>query len=74
MKISLEKKIKNNLKDKFLIFNRSSKIKSYCIGKHFLIYNGKNFIPVFVNENMVGYKFGEFSATRKKFIAKTKKK
>jgi small subunit ribosomal protein S19 len=34
------------------------------IGQTFAIHNGKKFIPVFVTENMVGHKLGEFSPTR----------
>lgn len=48
-------------------------IKTWCrrstiipdfIGLTFAVHNGKKFIPVFVTENMVGHKFGEFSLTR----------
>ena len=34
------------------------------IGMNFEVHNGKRFIPVFVSENMVGHKLGEFSPTR----------
>jgi small subunit ribosomal protein S19 len=34
------------------------------IGQTFAVHNGKKFIPVFVSENMVGHKLGEFSPTR----------
>jgi len=34
------------------------------VGLTFAIHNGKKFIPVFVTENMVGHKLGEFSQTR----------
>ena len=34
---------------------------------HFLIYNGKKFIPITVSEEMVGHKFGEFAPTRQFF-------
>jgi len=34
------------------------------IGLTFLVHNGKNFIPVYVSEQMVGHKLGEFSPTR----------
>jgi small subunit ribosomal protein S19 len=35
------------------------------VGVTFGVYNGQKFIPVFVTENMVGHKLGEFSPTRK---------
>ena len=34
------------------------------IGLTFAVYNGKKFVPVYVTENMVGHKLGEFSPTR----------
>lgn len=34
------------------------------IGMTFLVHNGSKFIPVFVNENIVGHKLGEFAPTR----------
>ena len=44
---------------------RSSTITPEMIGMTFLVHNGKDFISVFVDENMVGHKLGEFSPTRK---------
>ena len=43
---------------------RSSQISPLFIGHTFLVHNGKKFIEVFVTENMVGYRLGEFSPTR----------
>jgi len=43
---------------------RSSTIVPEFIGHTFAVHNGKKFIPVYVAENMVGYKLGEFSPTR----------
>ena len=34
------------------------------VGHTFAVHNGNKFIPVFINENMVGHKLGEFSPTR----------
>jgi len=34
------------------------------IGHTLMVHNGKNFIPVYVTENMIGHKLGEFSPTR----------
>ncbi len=45
-------------------WSRRSTITPGFVGHTFAVYNGKQFIPVFVNENMVGHKLGEFSATR----------
>lgn len=43
---------------------RSSTITPVFVGHTFAVHNGKNFIPVYVTENMVGHKLGEFSPTR----------
>ena len=45
-------------------WSRRSTVIPECIGLTFAVHNGKKFIPVFVTENMVGHKFGEFSVTR----------
>ena len=45
-------------------WSRKSTIIPEFVGISFLIHNGKKFIPVSVNENMVGHKLGEFSPTR----------
>ena len=44
---------------------RNSTIAPEFVGHTFGVHNGKQHIPVFVTENMVGHKFGEFSPTRK---------
>ncbi len=56
-------------------WSRRSTIIPEFIGITFLIHNGKKFIPVFISENMVGYKLGEFAPTRifKKHGSKTDK-
>ena len=46
------------------IWSRRSTILPQFVGLTFGVYNGHKFIPVFVTENMVGHKFGEFSPTR----------
>lgn len=43
---------------------RQSDISPDFVGHTFAVHNGKQFIPVFVTENMVGHKLGEFSPTR----------
>ncbi|MDX8393153.1 MAG: 30S ribosomal protein S19 [Mariprofundales bacterium] len=45
-------------------WSRRSTITPDFLGLHFAVHNGKKFIPVFVTENMVGHKLGEFSPTR----------
>ena len=45
-------------------WSRRSMILPEFVGRTFLVYNGKKFISVFVTENMVGHKLGEFSPTR----------
>jgi small subunit ribosomal protein S19 len=44
---------------------RASTITPDMVGMTFLVHNGKDFISVLVDENMVGHKLGEFSPTRK---------
>ena len=45
-------------------WSRRSTILPEFIGMTFAVHNGKKFIPVFVTEDMVGHKLGEFSPTR----------
>ena len=45
-------------------WSRSSMIFPFMIGETIAVHNGKTFVPVFVTENMVGHKLGEFSPTR----------
>jgi len=45
-------------------WSRRSTITPEFIGLTFAVHNGKKFIPVYVTDNMVGHKFGEFSLTR----------
>ena len=45
-------------------WSRRSTITPAMVGYTFAVHNGRKFMPVFVTENMVGHKFGEFSPTR----------
>ena len=45
-------------------WSRRSTIIPEMVGQTLAVHNGKKFIPVFVTENMVGHKLGEFSPTR----------
>ena len=51
-------------KKPFKTWSRRSTIFPEMIGHTILVHNGKKFIPVYVNENMVGHKLGEFAPTR----------
>ena len=64
----LEKKVKamdNNTKKKVIkTWSRRSTISPLFVGHTFAVHNGNKFIPVFISENMVGHKLGEFAPTR----------
>ena len=45
-------------------WSRASTVLPDFVGHTFAVYNGNKFIPVYVTENMVGHKLGEFSPTR----------
>lgn len=45
-------------------WSRRSTVLPDMVGLTFAVHNGKKFLPVFVTENMVGHKLGEFAATR----------
>ena len=45
-------------------WSRRSTITPEMVGHTLAVYNGKKFVPVYVTENMVGHKLGEFSPTR----------
>ena len=51
-------------KDVIKTWSRRSTIIPHFVGVTFGVHNGKKFIPVLVNENMVGHKLGEFAPTR----------
>jgi small subunit ribosomal protein S19 len=64
----LEKKVLQNVeaKKKSVIktWSRSSMISPEFVGQTIAVHNGNKFIPVYVTENMVGHKLGEFAPTR----------
>jgi len=60
----VEVMIKKRDKKPVKTWSRRSDIPPEFVGFTFMVYNGKKFIPVFVTENMVGHKLGEFSPTR----------
>ena len=54
----------NNEKKISKTWSRRSTIVPTMIGHTFAVYNGRKHIPVYINENMIGHKLGEFSFTR----------
>jgi small subunit ribosomal protein S19 len=64
----LQKKIdtlnESNKKQVVKTWSRASMITPDFVGHTVAVHNGKNFIPIFITENMVGHKLGEFSPTR----------
>ena len=59
-----EKVSESGKKEVIKTWSRRSTILPQFVGLTFGVYNGQKFIPVFVTENMVGHKLGEFSPTR----------
>ena len=66
--VHLEKKVDalnaKNEKKVVKTWSRRSTVLPEFVGHTFGVHNGKKFIPVYVTENMVGHKLGEFSPTR----------
>ena len=66
--LHLDKKIEdlNKKSDKKVIktWSRRSTVSPDMVGHTIAVHNGKKFIPVYVTENMVGHKLGEFAPTR----------
>lgn len=63
--INNKKRNNKNLSNNIIrTWSRRSTIVPEFINKTFLVHNGKKFIPVFITENMIGQKLGEFSPTR----------
>jgi small subunit ribosomal protein S19 len=56
---------KNNEKKVVKTWSRRSMVIPEMVGHTLAIHNGKAFIPVFITENMVGHKLGEFAPTRR---------
>ena len=66
--VTLFKKVKKskeeNSKSPIKTWSRRSTIIPDFVGVTISVYNGKSFIPIYVTEDMVGHKLGEFSPTR----------
>ena len=61
----VEKVSENGKKEVIKTWSRRSTIYPEFIGHTFAVHNGKEFVPVYVTEDMVGHKLGEFVQTRK---------
>ena len=60
----LNKAVETGDKKIIKTWSRRSTITPAMVGYTFAVHNGRKLMPVFVTENMVGHKFGEFSPTR----------
>jgi small subunit ribosomal protein S19 len=60
----VDKANETNSKKPIKTWARSSMITPDLVGHTFLVHNGKDFVSVYVTENMVGHRLGEFSLTR----------
>jgi small subunit ribosomal protein S19 len=72
---TIEKMNASGTKDTIKTWSRSSTILPTMIGHTFAVYNGRQHVPVFVTDQMIGHKLGEFSPTRtfRSHIKKDKK-
>jgi small subunit ribosomal protein S19 len=62
--IKIDKLNEANQKRPIKTWSRASMITPDFVGHNFLVHNGKDFINVYVTENMVGHRLGEFAPTR----------
>ena len=60
----IEVAVETNSKKPIKTWSRRSTIIPELVGLTIAVHNGRKFIPVFITENMVGHKLGEFSPTR----------
>jgi small subunit ribosomal protein S19 len=60
----IEANLDSNKKAVIKTWSRSSMIIPDFVGQTIAVYNGRQFVPVYITENMVGHKLGEFSPTR----------
>jgi small subunit ribosomal protein S19 len=60
----VEKAQESTRKTVIKTWSRSSMVVPDMVGLTIAVHNGKTFVPVFITENMVGHKLGEFSPTR----------
>jgi len=62
--VKVQAAIAKNEKKVIRTWSRRSTVRPEFVGQTLAVHNGKKFIPVYVTENMVGHKLGEFSPTR----------
>ena len=62
--IKVQKMIKSGDKKPLKTWSRRSTITPDFVGLTISVYNGRKFFPIYITENMVGHKLGEFSPTR----------
>ena len=60
----VNKNVEDNKKEVIKTWSRSSMIIPDFVGQTIAVHNGKQFVPVYITENMVGHKLGEFAPTR----------
>ena len=60
----VEKSNQSTRKQVIKTWSRASMIIPQMVGETIAVHNGKSFVPVYVTENMVGHKLGEFAPTR----------
>ncbi|MBX7231517.1 MAG: 30S ribosomal protein S19 [Bdellovibrionales bacterium] len=69
----VEKARANNDKKVIKTWSRRSTVLPDMVGLTFAIHNGRKFVPVYITENMIGHKLGEFAPTRT-FVGHAEKK
>ena len=70
----VEESVRTNQKKVIKTWSRRSTVLPEFVGQTFAVHNGRKFVPVFVTENMVGHKLGEFAPTRTFFGHSAEKK
>ncbi len=61
----LKKVVESDSKKMIKTWARNSTISPEMVGRNIAVHNGKEHVPVFISEDMVGHKLGEFAPTRK---------
>ncbi|MGD9109213.1 MAG: 30S ribosomal protein S19 [Gammaproteobacteria bacterium] len=60
----VEKALAESSKKPIKTWSRASMIIPQMVGLTIAVHNGRNFLPIYISEDMVGYKLGEFAPTR----------
>ncbi len=64
LRYRVEKNIESGKKEVIKTWSRASMIIPEFIGQTIAVHNGRQFIPVYITENMIGHRLGEFAPTR----------